>query len=633
MNDGFGLGTRKRVRSCRIHRWAVVGLSASTQERTRCIMWLNQVKVTLQRGRVWWRASGLHRVECLLLMALLIGLGVAGGGFFFGKVCSPWPMGIGFVVALIGAFGSSWRTAVAFVLTVGLLGVITALTFSYTGTDAINYHFPMQRLLTDGWNPVFDSSVERFREVAGTGCALWHTLFLPKVCALNGALLASLTGLFAADAFMGFVLMWVLACVAFRFALMQWSCSRFAGMAFAGILVFSTKITSFLAGQVDYTAYAAFLSALLAFVTWHRGHLPGDLFLSGASLSLSMLAKTTGLMCGGLVCLIALALEGRRAELRWGMVALAGFILLVGASPLLTAWIQYGSPVYPSMTFNPSVSPVDITSDFTGNEDALSMGYLSRIVYAWFSPILATKGCAWFLGKPDFSPVFTVAGGVGGLGGFFRLLMWGSVVALVCSRRNAVTGLCLFLFFTGNLAPLKYIGYARYFPQIWAIPFLAAFNLAYAPRGIFAWKWFPRMLRVTVIAGVVALTIPVALRTVAYQGRMWKFEHERQIRYAMMRSQSPTWRLEGGQGDSYTLRRRMEAAGLRLTDAQNAPTFSVNARFQIPLLSAGERLDSLDTRFPICDTPRELLRFPWWETLRSIPAPLWLPQRDARPLK
>lgn len=597
-------------------------------------MWSDRVSAFLRGGSEWWRMSGLSRVECLVLMALLIGLGLGGGGFFFGKVCSPWPMGIGFAVALMGAFGHSWRRAVGFSLVVGLLGVATAWTFSYTGTDAINYHFPMQRLLTDGWNPVFDSSVERFQTVAGTGYALWHTLFLPKVCALCGALLASSTGLFAADAFMGFALMWVLACVAFRFALAQWQpCGRLAGVAFAGILVFSTKITSFLAGQVDYTAYAAFLSALLAFVTWRRGHLPGDLFLAGASLSLSMLAKTTGLICGGLVCLIALILEGRRADLRWGMVALVGFILLVGASPLLTAWVQYGSPVYPSMTFDPTVSPVDITSDFTGNADALSMGYLARVVYAWFSPALAVKGCAWLQGKSDFTPVFTVAGGVGGLGGFFRLLMCGAVVALVCSRRNAVTVLCLFLFFTGNLAPLKYIGYVRYFPQMWAIPFLAAFNLAYAPRGIFAWRWFPRLLRVAVIVGVVALMISVALRTVAYQGRMWKFEHERQIRYAMMRSQSPAWRLEGGQGDSYTLRRRMEAAGLRLTDAQNAPTFSVNARFQIPLLSAGERLDSLDTRFPICDTPRELLRFPWWEAFRSIPAPLWLPQKEARPLE
>ncbi len=538
-------------------------------------------------------------------------------------------MGIGFGVALVGAFGSSWRRAVAFSLTVALLGVATAWTFSYTGTDAIDYHFPMQRLLTDGWNPVFDSSVERFREVAGTGCALWHTLFLPKVCALNGALLASLTGLFAADAFLGFTLMWVLGGTAFRFALAQWPCGRFAGAVFAGALVFSTKLTSFLAGQVDYTAYAAFLSALLAFATWRRGHLPGDLFLAGASLSLSMLAKTTGLMCGGLACLMALALEGRRSELRWGMVALTGFVLLVGASPLLTAWVRYGSPVYPSMTFSPSVSPVDITSDFTGNADALSMGYVSRIVSAWFSPTLAAKGCAWIQGKSDFAPIFTVVGGVGGLGGFFRLLMWGAVIALACSRRTVVTGLCLFLFLTANLAPLKYIGYARYFPKKWANPFLAAFNLAYAPNGFLARGWVPKALRVAVVTGIALLMVPIALRTGAYQGRMWRFEHERQVRYAAMRQQSPVWRLKDGKGDSYTLRRRMEAAGIRLTDAPDAPTFSLDAQFQMPLCPVGEGMDVLEARFPICDTPKALLRFPWKEAFRSLPTPLWLPRMKA----
>lgn len=574
-------------------------------------------------ARECWRASGLGRVECLLLLAVLTGLLLTAAGFFLGRPCTPWPMAVGFALAGTGAAGLSWRQLAIFMGVVALLIVATAFTFSYTGTDAIHYHFPMQRLLAEGWNPVFDSSVERFRALVGEGCALWHTLFLPKTTALCGALMARLTGLFAADAFLGYALMVTLWRVGTRFARMQWSCGAGAGHVFAAALVFSSKTTSFLAGQVDYTAYAAFLAALLAFLTWRRGgYLPGDLFVAGACLLLTMTTKSTGLVCGALTCGIAVLLEGRRrAELRWGMVALGMAVALLGASPLLTAWVRYGSPVYPAMTFDPTVSPVDITADFTGNADALSMGYLARIVYA-LSPTLAVRACALWWGRADFTPVFTVVGGVGGLGTFFRLMLLGAVIALACSRRNAVTWLCLFLFVTSNLAPLKYLGYARYFPQIWASPFLAVFNLAYAPSPFLArWRGFATV-RVAIVSGVALLTLPVALRTVAYQGRMWALERERQRCYAALAERGTSWRLEGP-GDSYTLRRRMAAAGLSLTTSPEAPAFWLDMRLQLPHRSGEPAV--AEERFPICDTPGALLRFPWMEAFHVPPHPLRLP--------
>lgn len=57
------------------------------------------------------------------------------------------------------------------------------------------------------------------------------------------------------------------------------------------------------------------------------------------------------------------------------------------------------------MTFDPRVEIRDITADFTGNADALSMGFLSRVVYAWVSPGLAVKGCAW-LSESPLAPTF-----------------------------------------------------------------------------------------------------------------------------------------------------------------------------------------------------------------------------------
>jgi len=157
---------------------------------------------------------------------------------------------------------------------------------------------------------------------------------------------------------------------------------------------------------------------------------------------------------------------------------------VVGASPLLTAWIQYGSPFYPSMTFNPDVSVVDITCDFNlmTNADARSMGYLSRVCYAWISPKLTVAAIRFLTGNPGFNPVFSVGGGVSagggvaGLGLWFNALLLISVVLLTLSRKNIVTWLCAVIFVSSNFAPLKFIGYERYFPQIWAIIPLAVMN-------------------------------------------------------------------------------------------------------------------------------------------------------------
>ena len=585
---------------------------------------------TLSSFAKLWRDEAFGRIETLLLMALSIGLFIGSAGFLFGIPVSPWPMAFGFACAVAGAALVSWKRLLAFAAVASLCVGASLLTFSYTGSDAFVYHFPMQRLLVDGWNPVFDSTLEKFQvvlqEQGGGYVGIWHTLFLPRVSSLCGALLASLMRTFAADAFLGYVLIFALWRTAGRFARAQWLCGAFAANLFAAGLVFSSKITSFLAGQVDYSTYATLLIAIFSYLCWRKAPRGGDLLLSLLGIALCILSKSTGLICGLLFCLIVFACHWRRAEIRWGAVALCGFVLIVGFSPFVTNWVQYGSPFYPNMTFDPRVEIRDITADFTGNADALSMGFLSRVVYAWVSPGLAVKGCAWLSGNPDFAPVFSVAGGVAGLGGAFRLLLLLSVIALVLSRPNAVTLLCVLLFVSGNLAPLKYIGYARYFPQLWAIPFLAAYNVLYAPRpcleklgNLVAWG------KPVVLAGIALLTLLSAGRVLAYQGRQWKFERERQSKLEEMAALSHSWRLIGTDL-TFTLRKRLGLGGIRLSEDPLAPTFRFEEETRLPLFE-GLPQDSLTLaeRFPICDTVQALIQFPWLEALIP-PRPLFCPK-------
>lgn len=121
-------------------------------------LFMVQVFERVLRKVCGWRRQvveqGVLRVETLLLLALCVGLFLAGGGFFFGRSCSGWPMWLGFGGVFGFAWVCDWRRALGFLGVAGVIWVLTAWTFSYTGTDSIAYHLPMQRLLHGGWNPV-----------------------------------------------------------------------------------------------------------------------------------------------------------------------------------------------------------------------------------------------------------------------------------------------------------------------------------------------------------------------------------------------------------------------------------------------------------------------------------------------
>ncbi len=558
-----------------------------------------------------WRETKIGRVETLILTALMIGLFLGSVGFFFGKTCSSLPMMIGFFCALLGACLDSWQQALKFIVTVLMIFVMTVFTFSYVGTDATTCHYPMQRLLIDGWNPIFQSSCERFNEIPKEGrIAMYHILFMPKITALCGALIASATNLFSGDAFLGYALIVSLWCVSCRFARSYWNCSLWAGCVFAFTVTFSTKITSFLAGQVDYTVYASFMIGLFAFLTWIRGRIVGDLYLAFLGLAIAMLAKPAGSASGVLALLIGGFMTRFDAFFIKGFRIFLAFFIIVGATPFLTAWIQYGSPFYPAMTFDPTVQTIDITSDFVCNADGEYMGYFSRIVYAWFSKALAIKWCAWLSGKTDFSPEFYVCAGVGGLGAWFSLLLSGSIIALAFARKNIVFYLCLFLFFTANFAPLKYIGYSRYFSQIWVIPFLAVFNLIYAP-----YEWlepYIRRARVFVLIGCVLFMMPFFARTIAYQGMQLRLEWERQKRFAEMREISSEW--YSSEELRYTDIKRLNAAGISISKNRDVPMLIYNQQFLMPFDDL-----AVTKKFVICDSIQSLFRFPWVDAYTHIP--------------
>lgn len=554
---------------------------------------------------------------------------LASMGFFVGRTVTPWYFYVVTIVLLTVSFSVDWRRGLAYLFLLLGCSFLTAFTFSYVGTDAQLYHFPMQYLLRHGWNPVFDSTVEKFTAIAGDArLAIYHTLFLPKFSALCGAIVASSLGLFSGDGFLGYVLIVCLFSTSVKFARRYWFAKGFWCVVFASGLAFSTKITSFLAGQVDYSTYASFCIASMALVLYIRERRLVDLSLFFVSSGICMASKSTGVLCCFVLVVLTLPFVYRRIEYWRALILLCVVVAIIGASPLLTAWVQYGSPFYPSMTFDPRVAVVDITSDFTGNPDALSMGYLSRISYAWISPKVTVFVLRLLRNDPTFNPVFTVCEGVAGLGMWFNILLFVSVVLLAISRKNLVACLCIVFFVSSNFAPLKYIGYSRYFPQIWAIFPLSVMNFVCTFKFENSGRRWVMWMKTGVVWSLgfllVGLSTLSLMRSVAYQGRMMVLEKIRQNLIASFPLDKPV--KVSGWNYRFTNVARFKQAGVRLVKSEDGKVDTIMQKdLALPCYDTQpEVYTDFNRRFPICKSVRAMVMdFKWLDVAKSIPHVLW----------
>ena len=70
-----------------------------------------------------------------------------------------------------------------------------------------------------------------------------------------------------------------------------------------------------------------------------------------------------------------------------------------------------------------------------------------------------------------------------------------------------MTALIVLIFVSANFAPLKYIGYSRYFLQIRLIPILAAFTTNTLTKMVFAFSAGGARFALCVVPGLVLMVI------------------------------------------------------------------------------------------------------------------------------
>ena len=578
------------------------------------------MKLLLEKTRLvvetCWGSSALVAIVSALALADILQMIL----FLFNVSCSGWPFGVSVSLVAIILLCENWKLALKYLLIIGVLLILTAFTTSYCSHDAIGHHFPAQDILIRGWNPIYEATRESFEKYVGaTQFAVDYVLFLPRINALTGALIASAVGFFVADSFLNYAFLFLLFAVSVRFSEKFWGASRLSSVAFSCGIVWTSKVTSIFAGLTDYLLYSTALISIFSLVLWLRHHERRDLYCMCVSMIFCAFAKSAGMFYVVLL-LVSLLVKGRlspgvhRAVFLWGI-----FFLLLGLSPFVTSTLHYGCPFYPAVSFSSAQPAIEMTHDFGGNVDALQMGYLARICYAWVSPSLAIKCCAWWYGKDGFNPVFQVCGGVAGLGAWYRMLLLLSCLSLLASRKNAVFYVCIGILLISNIAPLKWIGFARYFPLMWAVPFLAFFNFVFNPIWLFKNKVIQRVLISGVLLFTIAFSGLFAVRSIAFFGRQLAMERERQKMLSEVLREKHDFQLENHWG-SYGISRYIALRGRRVTFGSPTKGVSYNSDFLIASTGdAMRQVERLSSAYLIVDSIRDLVRFDWRHAFWPLP--------------
>lgn len=404
-------------------------------------------------------------------------------GLLFKMSVSQWAFGLAWGTSLI--LLPSWRIRGCFSFALVLLLLFTNTLCGADGYDARVYHSPAMMLLAGGWNPIYQTDLSAWVNL-GEFRAM-HAVHLPQASWVFGACAYLFTGMLSSTVLSSFFFGFTLLSLSYQWAKDE---GFLYPLLFAGAIVLNIRISSALVSLNDYHIYASFLILVFALLAHHK-RATWDTFLLIVCSSVWLVTlKFSGILYTGLAFI--LFLPSLQFKLLKPVLCMGIFTLVIGFSPYITNWYRYSSPLYPQHTFSDEYPTSDLTSDFTGNKDACSMNYLERVIYAWISMDAVKIVRSLRDSDQDFNPIFAVYRGGIGLGIPFRGLMCLSFIALLASRPSTSRKLAIFFFFSSILPPAVYIGYARYVPQIWAVPIFSIMAYLQNPRWVLS--YFPNLL-------------------------------------------------------------------------------------------------------------------------------------------
>ena len=431
--------------------------------------------------RSWFAAIQIH-----LLIFPIIAVCTASIAFLCGGKCAIWQWWFSFLISSVYIFMRfSKRQACVSVLC--LISFLLFLWFAATiiiddaGGDNACYHLPAIRMLCTGWNPVFVATPEAIQREVGLDpgkMRVYHVLFTEKVVWVFNALFS----LFSRDSFaflfpLPFFLLCSVAFTVFR-VFPEWH--RLSKCLVIWVIWVASPCS--ISGPTDSVcalAGAGLVLAMLGDISG-KGRFWGDLF--GYSFWM-MNSKAPGLLtCFVFWCIYAAWLffcHKQSFRSNFTFLFLYGILLtslfaVVSFSPYLTAWRDFGHPLYPFKTIDAQRYPIrDITYDFDYTDSKYEcIGRLGNFINAYVNPAVVRKYYSIRMHDSDFIPVRRIWKMDWEQGGIpektspttpkFRMQICLVVILLFLVPRFKLVGamVLLGLFFF----PCKYMGYMRYLP-------------------------------------------------------------------------------------------------------------------------------------------------------------------------
>lgn len=417
-------------------------------------------------------------------------------GYFWNQPISN--AGLIFALALAGIFYLSvgriglrldWSLLVlgllCVILFILLASLISGVIYDFSA-DGRDYHQTAVMRLTEGWNPAKEAQGQD-----DTYLSMWLNHY-PRGAWIAAASIYKLTGNIETGKIFTLLLMSAVFLIAWSILLdlprlKIWETTLLAFLAAANPVSITQSLSFTIDGQVA-AAYALVFSWLIAAI--FRIDLP-DLVGIASTVLVALNIKFTGTVYTALL-LGFLILGGLWLRKSWSWtirVSLAAFcglalgLLVVGFNPYVTNFVSYGHPFYPlygGQQFNKEFvmrgqMPVNFEGKAWGEKLLISLLSPSQNTYQADSGPLKLPFTLTIEELKQFRMSDVRLAGMGPLFSGAILLSIGALAVLLLAERKvglAVAGLMSIIILTMLVNPEAW--WARYAPQIWLIPLLAA---------------------------------------------------------------------------------------------------------------------------------------------------------------
>lgn len=444
-------------------------------------------------------------IVTILLVFIATTISISSVVFIVGGCMNPWILPLSFLTATVIVYGLMKKkydnktflinTGISLILFLVLTSLATA--FYDSSWDGNVYHKQMIGLMKNGMNPLYNvTSGDIWSQHYANGTEIW------------AAAIYSSFGNIEAGKVIHFLLAFILYVYLYRYLKEKTKkklipCLFSLALAFNPIMI-NQFTTYYIDGVVANSLFLVLLSIIKIIDNGYHFKSKDTYLIFASSAIICVNAKFTALLiCGMFVGLFGLFImiqnimqknyQYLRRVILFVIVTFIFSVGVVGSSSYVKNYLQNGNPFYPLM----GEGAVDIE---TGNEPDLfkKFNHVEKFLYATFS-----KTYTWYNKDPELKVPFTVSASeldsiqypdirIGGLGVWYSGMLILSIPVILVGlvdliRRRSKWAIVILIALFGILAPipiLPVVWQARYYPQIYLIPFIAMLMLMFYKKKI-----------------------------------------------------------------------------------------------------------------------------------------------------